>query len=173
MKNRLSTIALALFLSVPAKAEVAKWHVTVSVDDFDDSKTYISAIMSSEQGQVVVRYHESSPAKYEVIWALPKVSFRTCGDSGSWSDHSGWNSIQVRVDGGKVMTLRGAPSVEKTAAFLQDGATDQVVEFLKALKGAKKVVMRTKDKCHHEGQSWIFSKFEDLTGEHLLENIQY
>ncbi len=168
----LVALILVLFIA-SANAEPAKWNSKVSVDDFDDTETFISAITAPRQGSLGVRYHESTPEKYEVYWVFPGPIFTTCGDSGSWMEHSGWRNVQIRVDGGKVLSLTGNPSTDKEAAFLEDGSVDTVEGFVKSLEGAKKVVIRVKDKCHEDGQSWIFSKFEDIAGSNYLSGIQY
>ncbi len=165
---------LVLLLSVSSvRAESAKWIAQVDVDDFDDSKTFVSIITASGQGQFVIRYHENTPADYEVFWVLPGIILMTCGDSGDWMKHSGWGNIQVRVDGGKVLSLTGTPSTDKEAAFLRDGSNDTVESLVRSLVSAKKVVVRVKDKCHEDGQSWFFSKYEDIAGKNYLSGIQF
>ena len=168
---RAAFLCLAFSIS-SASAEPAKWSKSVDIDDFDDTNTFISTVTASGQGSLTVRYHESTPKDYEVFWVLPSINFMTCGDSGDWMDHSGWRNIQVRVDGGKVLSLTGIPSTSKKAAFLADGSTDTLEGLVQSLKSAKKIVIRVKDKCHDEGQSWFFSKFEEILGPNHLSGIQ-
>ncbi|MGI9346097.1 MAG: hypothetical protein ACR2PW_07535, partial [Gammaproteobacteria bacterium] len=134
---------------------------------------FVAVISATKQGSIVVRYHESTPANYEIYWAFPSDIWTTCGDTGDWMEHSGWGNLQVRVDGGKVMSLRGTPSTDKKAAFLRDGSADTVNALVMSLKTAKKLVIRTKDDCHEKGQAWIFSKFDDIAGEHNLDGIEF
>lgn len=171
--NQLVSIGFILAFAGTAFAETAKWHKSVNIDDFDDSKTFASSIVASKQGALTVRYHEDNSSDYEVFWSFPDSIFMTCGDTGSWLDHSGYGNIEIRIDNGEVMSLTGTPSTDKKAAFLADGSEHSVEELVKSLKGSKKVVIRTKDKCHEKGQSWIFSKFTEILGANYLDEIAF
>ena len=165
-------VFLLSFSSV--RAEPAKWNSFIDIDDFDDSKTFTSGISAPRQGSIAIRYHENTPGNYEVFWMLPGTIFLgSCGDSGDWMEHSGWRNIEVRVDGGKILSLTGTPSTNKKAAFLNDGSTDTVESLVKSLSSAKKVVIRVKDKCHEEGKTWLFSKYEDIAGKSELSGIRF
>lgn len=154
-----------------ACADPAYWKQSISIDDFDDTKTIVNMLVAKGQGSLYVRYHESKPQDYEVIWTLPDVGFMTCGDSGDWMDHSGWSNIQVRVDGGAILSLTGSPSTDKQSAFLKSGHDDSLGDFVKSLTQAEKIVMRVKDKCHENGASWVFSKLENISGNLDLSEL--
>ena len=172
MKRFLSLI-LAMCFTGSVLAEPARWISAIKVDDFDDSRTFTSSIIAPKQGYLTVRYHESTPSDYEVFWGFSGIMMMTCGDAGNWGEHSGWRNIQIRIDGGEVLSLTGTSSTNKKAAFLEDGSLHSVELLIRSLKSAKKLVIRTKDKCHENGQSWLFSKFEGIMGSNHLNGIRF
>lgn len=180
MRTLLIAMVLIAFCATNSNAAPVEWQRELEVDDFDDSKAFISFMMVSDQGTVSVfgvRYDESVHSEYfsyNVGWSpnLLEDAFTTCGDTGSRAEHSGWSNIQVRVDGGKVMSFTGEAFNKNQSVALQDGTEDNVATLIQSLIGAKKVVIRTKDKCYKEGKDWLFSKFEEIAGQHYLKRIK-
>ena len=60
---RLTVLLYALLSISPVRAEPAKWDAQVQVDDFDDSKTFVSVITATDQGALGVRYHEDTTSR--------------------------------------------------------------------------------------------------------------
>lgn len=172
MTRVISVLVFTVAMMTAVYAESVNWNTDIVVDDFDDSRMFVSSITATGQGRLVLRYHENTPSKYEVVWVFKQLMF-SCGETGSWLKHSGWKNIEVRVDGGKVMSFMGGASTDKEAAFLKDGTDDTLDSLVKSLIGAKKVVLRAKDKCHQDGQGWVFSKYEDIVGKNYLSGIQF
>lgn len=172
MFDRFFTIIVVLvsFMSnALAQNTDAIWSKNIRVDDFDDSKTYISTLQARNQGHLIVRYHESSQREYEIFYS-PSGFFLLCGESGSILEGGSYANIQIRADKGKIMTFSGNRSTDNQAVFLKDGL-DTTNALIRALKKAKKVVIRFKDNCHQDGATYIFGKFENISGTNFLEEI--
>ena len=165
----LLTTTLAIFASIAAADGL--WKKSIDIDDFDDSKTYTSALSDSGQGILVVRYHEKDPQEYDIYY-VQSETFRLCGETGSILESSGFTNVQTRVDGGTVMTFTAMLSTDQKAIFLKDSRNFKIHDFVQSLKAANKVVIRFKDACHENGIAWIFGKFDKIDGTHHLSSIK-
>jgi hypothetical protein len=159
-------------VAAPTKNSAAQWEIANSVDDFDDSTTFVSLLSSNDGNAVLaVRAHQDKLKDVSVILIQREVS-HLCGQTGSYGNESGYSNLELRIDGGDVYKMKGNISSNNKSIFFKDTRYNLTrLEMVKLLSTAKKVVLRFTDNCHNKGTSWIFAKWSNITGDHNLQKF--